>query len=77
MKYKTFFISIIIPTYNRPQQLTSCLESLTKLDYPQQSFEVIVVDDGSKTPLDTVVAPFKSQLKLIQDQVTPVTKAQK
>ncbi|HHP7243214.1 MAG TPA: glycosyltransferase [Elainellaceae cyanobacterium] len=59
-----FFFSVIIPTYNRPEQLTTCLESLTQLDYPRDRFEVIVVDDGSDKPLDSVVANFKDQLNL-------------
>lgn len=56
--------SIIIPTYNRPEHLTSCLQSLTQLSYPCDQFEVIVVDDGSSDPLDTIVQPFLSSLKL-------------
>ncbi|MEA5581053.1 glycosyltransferase [Nodularia harveyana UHCC-0300] len=56
--------SIIIPTYNRPQLLTNCLQSLANLDYPDNRFEVIVVDDGSKISLDTVVKPFQNQLNL-------------
>ncbi|MEH1908565.1 MAG: glycosyltransferase [Nostoc sp.] len=56
--------SIIIPTYNRPQPLTNCLQSLANLDYPHNRFEVIVVDDGSKISLDTIVKPFQNQLNL-------------
>ncbi len=41
------FFSVIVPTYDRPRQLTACLRSLTALDYPRDRFEVIVVDDGS------------------------------
>jgi glycosyltransferase involved in cell wall biosynthesis len=59
-----FLFSVIIPSYNRPKQLTACLESLTQLDYPRDRFEVIVVDDGSDSPLETVVAPFKDSLNL-------------
>ncbi len=59
------FISIIIPTYNRPRQLKACLHSLTRLDYPRERFEVIVVDDGSPRPLEEVVAPFETQLNLL------------
>lgn len=62
MTTRTF--SIVIPTYNRPRQLVSCLESLTRLDYPAGDFEVIVVDDGSPTPLDPHVNRFKAQLAL-------------
>ena len=56
--------SIIIPTYNRPQQLACCLESLAQLDYPRDRFEVIVMDDGSRQPLDAVVAPFLDRLNI-------------
>ncbi|MEA5583191.1 glycosyltransferase [Nodularia harveyana UHCC-0300] len=56
--------SIIIPTYNRLQPLTNCLQSITNLDYPRNRFEVIVVDDGSKICLDSVVKPFQNQLNL-------------
>lgn len=56
--------SIIIPTYNRPQPLTNCLQSLADLDYPDNRFEVIIVDDGSKISLKTVVKPLQNQLNL-------------
>ncbi|ARV63281.1 glycosyl transferase [Nostocales cyanobacterium HT-58-2] len=58
------FFSIIIPTYNRPERLVTCLESLTRLDYPRIDFEVIVVDDGSKIPLESVIAAFEESLNL-------------
>jgi glycosyltransferase involved in cell wall biosynthesis len=56
--------SIVIPTYSRPVELAQCLESLSRLEYPRDRFEVIVVDDGSAMPLDEVVAPFRSRLTL-------------
>ena len=56
--------SIVIPTYNRPQRLYQCLSSLTELNYPRDRFEVVVVDDGSQTPLAPVVEPFKTTLNL-------------
>lgn len=39
--------SVIVPAYNAEQTLVSCLESLTAQTVPQDSYEVIVVDDGS------------------------------
>lgn len=54
--------SIIVPTYSRPRQLCLCLESLTRLDYPRERFEVIVVDDGSKVPPEEVVLSFHDRL---------------
>ncbi|MEL6939333.1 MAG: glycosyltransferase [Cyanobacteria bacterium J06598_1] len=56
--------SIIIPTYNRPEQIKRCLEALVGLDYPQESYEVIVVDDGGQTLLDATVAPFQNQMSV-------------
>lgn len=56
------FLSIIIPTYNRPKEIIKCLDSLTRLHYPRERFEVIVVDDGSETDLEAAVAPFRRQM---------------
>ncbi|MEL6166236.1 MAG: glycosyltransferase [Cyanobacteria bacterium J06628_3] len=64
MKPQTPFISIVIPTYNRPERLKECLESLTNLEYPRDSYEVVVVDDGSKMSLEPVVELLKNQLEI-------------
>ncbi|MEM8534957.1 MAG: glycosyltransferase [Chloroflexota bacterium] len=58
------FFSIVIPTHARPKQLSACLTSLTRLDYPRDRFEVVVVDDGSPESLETVVAPFRDYLTI-------------
>jgi GT2 family glycosyltransferase len=58
------FFSIVVPTCERPVQLSRCLQSLAGLDYPQERFEVVVVDDGSANRLDEVVAPFRRTLSL-------------
>ncbi len=55
-------ISIIIPTYSRPQQLSDCLAALSRLNYPPSDFEVIVVDDGNPIQLDEVVKLWQSKL---------------
>ena len=39
-------LSIVIPTYNRPDQLGYCLQSLSTLNLPAHGTEVIVVNDG-------------------------------
>ena len=64
MERKQPYFSIIIPTYERPRQLATCLQALTRLSYPHDRFEAIVVDDGSKIPLNHVVDPFRHQLNL-------------
>lgn len=62
------FFSIVIATYNRPSELGGCLETLKLLDYPRDCFEIIVVDDGSRKPLETLVESFRQhvQIKLIR-----------
>jgi GT2 family glycosyltransferase len=56
------FFSIIVPTYNRPANLAACLESLLRLDYPRDCFEVIVVDDGGALPLEACRASIREHL---------------
>ena len=56
--------SIIIPTHDRPSQLFICLESIVHQTYPAPDFEVIVIDDGSKTPIEHVVSSFRDRLNL-------------
>ena len=58
------FFSIVIPTYQRPERLESCLQAITRLDYPTDRFEVVVVDDGSKVGPDKIVAPFAARVEL-------------
>lgn len=56
--------SIITPTYGRAASLTQLLHSLTRLDYPSDRFEVIVVDDGGPIPLEETVSAFRNQLHM-------------
>ncbi|MCP5099867.1 MAG: glycosyltransferase family 2 protein, partial [Chloroflexi bacterium] len=56
--------SIIIPTYNRPQQLERCLNAIAQLDYPTDQFEVIVVDDGGKRPLTPIVERITQPIQI-------------
>jgi GT2 family glycosyltransferase len=46
--------SIIVPTRNRPNELSACLDTLVALDYPRSSFEIIVVDDGGELPASII-----------------------
>ena len=55
--------SIIIPVYNRPDEVQELLGSLTKLkgDF---SFEVVIVEDGSPNTCESIVDHFKEVLKI-------------
>ncbi len=56
--------SIIIPTRNRPGPLDRCLKAIAAVDYPHSDFEILVVDDGSHTPLDELIAYHAARLPL-------------
>jgi len=40
-------LSVVVPTYRRPELLRRCLDSLRAQDVERDRFEVVVVDDGS------------------------------
>lgn len=54
--------SVIIPVYNRPQEVHELLESLTK--QTRKEFEVIIVEDGSTDRCDEVVDQFRDELRI-------------
>jgi glycosyltransferase involved in cell wall biosynthesis len=54
----TPFISVIIPVYNDAERLHTCLKLLEHQTYPQDRYEVIVVDNGSSDRPDRVVEQF-------------------
>ena len=57
-------LSVVVPTRARPRQLAESLGAMTRLRYPRERYELIVVDDGSPEPLDAVVASFHGSLPL-------------
>lgn len=56
------FYSIIIPVYNRPNEVDELLGSLTEQTY--KHFEVIIVEDGSTDKCDRLIEKYDSQLQL-------------
>jgi glycosyltransferase involved in cell wall biosynthesis len=56
------FYSIIIPVYNRPDELAELLGCLVNQTF--QNFEVVIVEDGSTTKADEVVKRFEQQLTI-------------
>ncbi|MDB4205443.1 glycosyltransferase [Polaribacter sp.] len=55
--------SIIIPVYNRPNEIDELLDSLTKQDFTDD-FEVLIIEDGSAIKSDIIVEKYKSQLNI-------------
>jgi GT2 family glycosyltransferase len=56
--------TIIIPHLNQQDALIRCLQSLAAQDFTDGSVEIIVVDNGSRTPLDLVSAQFPDVILL-------------
>jgi glycosyltransferase involved in cell wall biosynthesis len=54
--------SIIIPVYNRPDEVEELLQSLVNQSYT--NFEVVIVEDGSVVKCDKIVEQFKSKLEI-------------
>jgi glycosyltransferase involved in cell wall biosynthesis len=53
-----FLFSVIIPTYNRLNEISELLLSLNEQVFPQERFEVLVVDDGSTDGTDAFIQNF-------------------
>lgn len=56
------FYSVIIPVFNRPDEVDELLSSLTQQSYT--NFEVIIVEDGSTQPCEAIVAKYKDNLRV-------------
>lgn len=57
------YFSIIIPVYNRPDEIRELLDSLVKTDY-KEDFEVVIIEDGSNLTCENVIDSFNSKLKI-------------
>lgn len=57
-----FYISVIIPTYNRAKVLKRCLNSLREQTF--KNFDVFVCDDGSTDETRSVVEDFNDHLNI-------------
>ena len=55
--------SLIIPVYNRPDEVDELLESLSKSDY-NEAFEIVLVEDGSTIPCKDVVMTYQGKLNI-------------
>lgn len=57
-------ITISVNTFNRPEALAACLESLTKQTF--KDFDVIVVNGGDEGPVAELVKEFKLNIKVVK-----------
>ncbi|MDJ1499980.1 glycosyltransferase [Xanthocytophaga agilis] len=52
-------ISVVIPTYQRPNLLNTCLEALLRQTFSSESYEIIVVSDGPDDSTAQVVQTWQ------------------
>lgn len=60
--------SVIVPTYNRPQQLARCLAALATLQPPNGGFEVIIVNDGGVDVHEVVARSSVANVRLVSQR---------
>lgn len=57
------YFSIVIPVYNRPDEIKELLESLLISDYKNE-YEVVIIEDGSTITCKNEVDNFKNKLNI-------------
>lgn len=56
------FYSVIVPVYNRPEEVDELLESLCAQTY--DSFEVLIIEDGSERDAESVTESYRDRLNI-------------
>jgi glycosyltransferase involved in cell wall biosynthesis len=57
------YFSIIIPVYNRPNEIDELLHSLTLQSF-QKEFEIVIVEDGSNQKSDLIIEKYQNKLPI-------------
>lgn len=55
-----------MPTYNRREKLEKCLDSLERLDFPEDEYEVVVVNDGSEDSTKKFLDDKKDDMEVLK-----------
>ena len=55
--------SLIIPVFNRPDEINELLESLTNLNY-NDDFEIVIIEDGSTLKCEDIIQKQSSKLSI-------------
>lgn len=58
------FFSLIIPVYNRPDEIRELLESCEKMNTAELNYEILIIEDGSLQNSEREVEKFENQLPL-------------
>jgi glycosyltransferase involved in cell wall biosynthesis len=55
--------SIIVPVFDRPNEIRELLESLSVQDY-KEKFEILIIEDGSTITCEQIVDSYKNKLNI-------------
>ncbi|MDX1699903.1 MAG: glycosyltransferase, partial [Melioribacteraceae bacterium] len=59
-----FLFSVIVPTYNRADEIEELIQSLSKQTLSSEKFEVIIIDDGSTDNTLHIIEEFQENSSL-------------
>lgn len=58
------FVSIIVPCFNEEGSISGSIDSILKLDYPPNAYELIIVDDGSTDSTAQVLERYRNNPRI-------------
>ena len=66
-------VSVIIPTYNRKQELVRLVESLQQSNYPSENMEIVIVDDASTDGTYATIRTRFPEVKIVRNNIRRMT----
>ncbi len=64
--FRKNFFSIVMPAYNEEKYISLAIEKLSTLDYDENDYEIIVVENGSNDDTYKKASSFKSKISNLQ-----------
>lgn len=70
MKYKNHdhFVSVVIPVFNGENIIGTCIKSILKQSYPNEKYEIIIVDNGSTDNTREIIRRYPVKM-LIEESI--------
>ena len=65
-------VSVVIPVLNSPENIKRCLDGLMRQTYPEDLFEIIVVDNGSTDNTPEIVRQYPVKFLFEKENLFPL-----
>ena len=69
----SILLTVCIPTYNRCEFLGRAIRSVINQTFDKNSYEIIVVDDGSNDRTDIILKTFEKDITIIKNKKISVS----